>query len=206
MMLRIHKSNLFQPDSKIRFDYTSIIRWIKRNCPYWFLCILLLNGCDESLPPYRQPENLLAIDRIEISQGIYSVAGDYLVKFHIYGKNLFDETFSEPVNIQGNVHIWNKKQPDLTATLSLNNTNFGPNTNLSGNVLTISPGEEFELRVTWNSHTDDGEDLADFINGSTQTISAKSEDMRDFYVQAEVTLFEELGLIQSVPVLFVFNG
>jgi hypothetical protein len=202
----MHNFNLFQTDSKIRFGYTSIIRWIKRNRLHWFLCILLLSSCDESLPPYQQPVNLLAIDRIEISQGTYSLEGDYLVKFFIYGKNQFDETFSEAVNIEGKVEIWNKEKPDLFATLSLNNTNFSPNTNLSGNVLTIGPGEEFELLVTWNSHTDDGEDLADFINGSTHTISAESEDMRDFYVQAEVTLFEELGLVQSVPVLFVFNG
>lgn len=206
MFTQTNKSNPLKLNNRIHIGYAVFFHFIKQTGLCWIFCILLLNGCDESLPPYQKPENLFTIDRIEISQGTHSIAGDYLVKFHIYGKNLFDETFSDRVNIRGSVQIWNKEKPDLSATLSLDNTNFGPDTDLSGNVLTLGPGEEFELRVTWDCHTDDGEDLAGFFNMSPQAIAVVSTGARDFYVQAEVTLFEELGLIRSEPVLFFFNG
>ena len=206
MIPRMHKSDLLKTDSRIHVGLLATIHLIKRTELYWIFCILLLSGCDESLPTYQQPENLLTIDRIEITQGTFSADGDYLVIFFIYGKNQFDETFSDVVNIQGPVQIWNIEKPDLAATFSLNNSNFGPNTNLYGNKLTIDPGEEFELRVTWDSHTDEGEDLAGFFNMSPQTIASASSGARDFYVQVEVTLFEELGLMRSDPILFIFYG
>ena len=171
----------------------------------YILLLLATTSCDESLPPYEKPENLLTIDRIEIIQGSYSLSGNYQVQFFIFGKNQFDEPFSDTVEINGTVAIWCKSRPDLFATLRLNNSNFGPNTNLFGSILTLDPGEEFEFRATWDSVTDEEEYFPDLFNLSRR-MTVASPDEREFYVQVEITLFQEIGLLKSDPVLFIYNG
>jgi len=171
-----------------------------------FLVLLFFLTCDESLPPRIVPQDTLEITAIIANQG--ANAGGIFVAINVFGQNNYEETFQDTVDVKGNIHIWWARKPEIEANVPLDNRHFTKPTRISGNILTLDPGEKFRLEALWYLNLDDGRyliNLLDFSNSSVINgiIIAKPEK---FMVEVQLTLYEETGLLRSEPHEFIIEG
>lgn len=179
----------------------------------WIAVSLVLSGmiifsaCDESLPPYEQPQNALAITDVFPAQGLVD-PGIEILNIYITGMNLYEETFDDTVNVQGEVRIWWKRHPEITATLPLSNGNFVPPTPIRGSRLTLETNDLFYMKTVWSLYTDDGQYLIDLLNFSAHDVRgdyeyAKTETL---VIEVELLVFRQIGMIRAEPVEYEFVG
>ena len=171
------------------------------------LCLLLLVlSCDESLPPRIAPENTLQIVDIWASQ--MADAAGIFVKFLIIGENLYEETFDADVNVNGELYIKWKRKPEKIATIHLNNTLFAEPTRIEGRTLTLDPGEQFYISVSWYLNTDDGENIIDLLDFSDNNIQGNIATAKPevFEYETKVIVFDQIGLLISDGYEFTLEG
>jgi len=179
---------------------------MKKNIYILILCLILpVLSCDESLPPRIAPENTLQIVDIWASQ---MANGGIFVRFLIIGENLYEETFNAEVNVSGKLRIKWKRKPEKVATYDLNNSLFVEPTRIDGRTLTLDPGEQFYIAVSWYLNTDDGENIMDSLDFSDNNIqgniiTAKPEI---FECETKVTVFDQVGLLISDVYEFTLVG
>lgn len=168
--------------------------------------LVLVSRCDESLPTYQMPQNTLALTRVLAGQGTVG-EGSIVLNILIKGENLYDEVFQDTVNIEGNVKIWWVRNPEFEANLPINNTQFIPPTPIHGRVMTLAPGGTFSLQLAWFLMLDDGRYLPEYLEyGNTDSNGIQHARPETLRIEVEMTLFQNLGLLQAEPVDFVLNG
>lgn len=171
-----------------------------------FILVLLFFSCDETLPPRMVPQNTLEITEIIVNQE----GGDagIFVAIKVVGVNRYGETFHDTVKVKGNVHIWWAKKPKIEANVPLSNRHFKDPTRISGNVLTLDPGEEFHLETFWYLYTDDGKIIIDMLDFSNSPVvdGIVTAAPEKFVLEVQLVLFEETGLLQSKPHEFIIQG
>ncbi len=161
------------------------------------ILLLVLLSCEESLPPRIVPQNTMEITEIITNQE--ANGGGIFIAIKVVGVNRYGETFQDTVKVKGNIHIWWAKKPEIEANVPLSNRHFTDPTRISGNVLTLDPGEEFHLETLWYLNTDEGKyiiNLLDFSNSPVVNgiVTAAPEK---FVLEVQLTLFEETGLLLS---------
>jgi hypothetical protein len=130
------------------------------------------------------------------------------VTFLIIGTNNYVDYFQDKVDMAGRIHIWWKNRPEIEAHVSLDNSNFVAPTDIVGRTLTVAPGEHFYVQTKWHLYADDGQHILDLLDYSENDVRggliyAKPEQ---FMVQAQMTVFNQIGLIKSNQIEFTFNG
>jgi hypothetical protein len=126
------------------------------------VCSSMILTCDESLPPYRSPQNILKA-QIGVTDGIINrevncsfgtrIWNLNPVPFQINVTNTFDETLQGLANaVYGTMEVWKKDTPGFGKTFTI----FGviDPLHVQNNVLSLDPGETFVIGVTWY-HDDD---------------------------------------------------
>lgn len=163
----------------------------------WAMALsVLVSACDESLPTRIVPQNNLAITGVLISQQTGPAGIQVLTAFFV--ENTYEETFSGPVEITGNIRIWWKQRPHIEANLPIRQR-------LS---LRLDPGEKHQIEKRWLLQTDDDRyvlDLLDF-SGNDVRHGVRYARPADFLVDIGLTVFEETGLLTSGPHEFVLQG
>jgi hypothetical protein len=117
----------------------------------------LFCSCDESLPPYRQPPNLLRValdvedglvNRLVLCDGTFRVWDPGRIAFRLSVINTFDETLQGPASaVTGQVEVWKKDDPDFGRTIPIfgavdpRHVRFG--------ILTLDPGDTLEVFASW---------------------------------------------------------
>lgn len=171
-----------------------------------FILVLVFFSCDEALPPRMVPQNTLAITDLIANQE----AGDggIFVAIKVVGINRYGETFQDTVKVKGNVHIWWAKRPEIEAHVPLSNRHFKDPTRISGNVLTLDPGEEFHLETFWYCSTDDGTSIIDLLDFSDSPVvdGIVTAAPEKFVLEVQLALFEETGVLRSQPHEFIIKG
>jgi hypothetical protein len=126
-------------------------------------CGLMLIGgvCDESLPPYRDPENVFS-GELRPEYIFYNI-GNFL-DMQIIIVNTFDETFSAPSVIEGSIEIFLERNPEFTRVFPLSPSNIRIGRYNSGTgVLTMDPGDSLKLGLQWNFIDDAGRDFRQVV-------------------------------------------
>lgn len=129
--------------------------------------LALAGGCDESLPTYAPPADILSVsvrplnavsDTVRYTMqdnnnpNLVRVTMNSLSHgYEIMLVNRYEETIQDDLEIDGTLELAWREKPELTAVLPLSNTAFfdggyDPSTRL----LTINPGDTVRLRVYWN--------------------------------------------------------
>jgi hypothetical protein len=124
-------------------------------------------GCNESLPVYTPPENVLKASIGALNTPIdtvrYSMLDDNnpnLVRvtltspFHGYELaivNNYEETIQDDLDVEGQLELAWVEKPELKAVIPITNTSFydGDLDPVTG-LLTINPGDTVRFRVYWN--------------------------------------------------------
>ncbi len=169
------------------------------------LCGLIFTGgvCDESLPPYRDPEDIFS--GTLLPEYMFSLTQNYL-DIRIRVVNTFDETFSAPSAIQGPFVISLERDTGYFRefTLSASSIRFGKYASGTG-VLTMDPGDTLTLGVQWNFIDGEGRDLRQDVfryyydpNCSVRMI-AKPES---FILRGSLKIFERTIPVELGPHIF----
>jgi hypothetical protein len=124
-------------------------------------------ACNESLPVYTPPENVLITEIIPLNAVTDSVRytmrddnNPNLVRvtlttpFHGYEiaiVNNYEETIQDDLEIEGNLELAWEEKPELKAVIPITNTSFydGDLDPVTG-LVTINPGDTIRLRVYWD--------------------------------------------------------
>lgn len=115
-------------------------------------------SCDETLPPYQDPRNVL--------QG--SIRGRYVLNSDVNSlhiiltvKNVYEETFQAQAAIRGTVVVTAKRNSSIQITLPItaNNITYTTSYNRATGVLTIDPQDSVVFSTSWNFIDDAGQDL-----------------------------------------------
>lgn len=171
----------------------------------------VLQGCDENLPVYEEPQNVLQLRVAEAEQLNDHVAppGHQAVRIVLRGTNVYDEPFLDSVHIRGTMTIYWKRQPFRFRTIQLTEKDLtDPSMIVKGKMLLI-PNQSFSMEVTWDLRTDDGIYLPYFMNFAwlTRRICAPNiacADPEDFIVETKLRVYDRLGEIQAPPAEFTF--
>lgn len=173
------------------------------------VCLLsaaTLFSCHETLPPYSAPEHALILKPLIASQGVVG-AGTIVVNVLIEGENRYEEVFQDTINVNGNLTIYWEDRPEYIRNIPLNNTQFLDPTPIQGRTLTLDPGEKFSMQVVWFLDTDDGLYIPDSLDYSDRLLNGiLYANPETFIMKASMTLFNQLGLLETDPFEFILSG
>ena len=178
---------------------------LKDSCQIFILLLFFLS-CEESLPPRIVPQNSLEITEIIANQE--ANGGGIFMAIKVIGVNRYADTFQDTVKVNGNIHIWWVRKPEIEANVPLDNRHFKDPTRISGSVLTLDPGEEFHLETLWYLKADDGKNIIDLLDFSNSPVidGIVTAAPEKFVLEVQLTLFNETGLLRSKPHEFIITG
>jgi hypothetical protein len=160
-------------------------------------------GCNESLPPYRDPEHVF---RSEIKpEYMFYRTGNFL-DVQLYVVNIFDETFSAPSLIQGSVEISLHKNPEYTRvfTLTPSDIRFGKYISSTG-ILTMDPGDTLKLGIQWNFIDAAGRDLRQEVFQFVADPDCPARMIAQpetFMIKGDLKIYERTATIELGPILY----
>ena len=118
--------------------------------------------CNESIPGYEAPDHVL--ESAVSATYIVSPSSNYL-KIVVTVKNVFDETLSDSASIHGMLEILLSRRPEIRKTVTLSDTGMPstPAYDRRTKVLTLDPGQSFDLVYSWNFVDDMALSLSDSV-------------------------------------------
>ncbi len=131
------------------------------------LLSLFVNSCNDPLPTYTPPTNVLSADVLPLNAikdtVRYSMLDNNnpnLVKITLnsafYGYeikivNMYEETIQDYFEVEGTLELSWKEKPELKSVIPITATSFYSGVlDPTSNLLTINPGDTVKLRVYWN--------------------------------------------------------
>lgn len=177
--------------------------------PGVFVCafaIIQLLSCDESLPTYREPDELFAAEmNVHFSYGPALGQIDSSLLIYVNVRNVFDETFNANVQIDGSVDIELVRDPSFRKrfTLSAANIYSATSYNPQTKILTLDAGDSLRFVVPWNFVDENGRDLRSHI--FRYVADSFCDDLRGvagpeiFIVRGRVKLFDRTGYVACNP-------
>lgn len=169
--------------------------------------------CDESLPEYVAPTNVLAVNVTLVEQLPDRIArpGKQMVHIRLVGENVFDEVFQDEVNMRGSLRIWWNRKPTRFRTMYLTEKNLCDRSIISNGRMTMFPGQRFAMDVYWNMKSDDSVYLPremTYVSGDLQTCGANllCSNPEEFTIEATLNVFDRIGPVPAPPKDFIFIG
>lgn len=175
---------------------------------------VIVLSCQESLPVYVKPTNILALEVSTVEQlndRAASPADHQVVRFVVSCENTHDEVYYDSVDIRGSLRIWWKRKPQRYRTIYLTAENFRDKGLVRNEKLLIVPGQTVSLEAMWNLRSDDSLYLPTemnfaFLRRRVCGYNIACADPEEFVVEASLNLFDRLGYISAPPVIFSFIG
>jgi hypothetical protein len=178
-----------------------------------FLVVMAGQGCNESLPVYEEPQNVLQLRVVDVEQLNDHVAppGHQAVRIVLRGTNVFDEPFLDSVRFRGTMRISWIRQPFRSKTILLTEKDLSDPSMIAKGKMLLVPTQSFSMEVIWDMRTDDGIYLPYFMNFAwlTRRICAPNiacADPEDFLVETTLRVYDRLGELQAPPEEFTFVG
>lgn len=172
---------------------------------------LLVLSCDERLPTYVAPANVLAlrVTTIEQLNDHFAPPGNQEVHLVIVGENVHDEVFQDTVDFRGSVRIWWKRKPGRFKTIFLSEKNLTDRTLVHNRKMLLVPGQQFSMDVLWNLRSDDGIYLPsemDFLKFRQRSCdpNVHCATPEEFVVEVSLNVFDRLGYIGAPAKEFTF--
>ncbi len=168
------------------------------------LIVNILSGCDESLPPRNDPDELFAA-RIS-GHYIYSATNNGVgVTLSIV--NTFDETFQETAVLDGYVRFTWQRNPALRKTVSIQGLQltYARNYDRRTGLLTIDPGDSVTFFYFWDMTSDDGVFLPRSFSYQpyTRCLNLMIQDETEYFTLiGMVRMFEKTGITKFGPTEF----
>jgi hypothetical protein len=175
------------------------------------LCGAISLTCNEALPTYVFPQNVMSLKVSLVEQLNDKIAppDHQMVHFVLEGKNTFDEVFQDSVDIRGSMRIWWKRKPQRFRTVYLTKSNLTNPSLIQNGKMMLLPGQGFSMNVFWNLKTDDSLYLPYEMNFAFYTqrhcgLNVSCADPEDFVVEVSLNVFDRLGYIIAPSIEYTF--
>lgn len=172
------------------------------------LASLTIGSCDENLPAYRDPSDLME-GKIE-GQYVLTIS-DNSVKVYLTIRNVFDETLEGQALIDGTLEIESSRDPQIRKSAQLRPSNLINARGYNGNsgVLTIDPGDSIRLGYSWNLVADNGTNLRSQFFRYTPDPTCRVPDRQianeeTFILRGELKVFDRIPVVRCSPAAFTF--
>jgi len=177
------------------------------------LCAFVSLTCEESLPIYEQPQNVLAVNVSLVEQLADRIArpGRQVAHIVVVGENIHDEVFQDSVNIRGTMRIWWQRKPGRYRTIYLTEQNLVERNLVRNGKMLLIPGQQFTMDTYWNLKSDDSLYLPTEMNFArlTQRVcdyNIACSDPEVFVIEVSLNVFDRIGYVLAPPKEFTFIG
>jgi len=177
----------------------------------WTVLLVLLSlipGCNEQLPPYADPRNILSAE----THGEYVLTvRDNSVNFFVVVRNDFDESLQAVAAISGTMEIVLQRDTTVRKTVTLSNTNLIHGTNYvpSTGEIIFDAGDTVTLLYKWDWIDDQGRDLRletfryhEDLQCDCGFYNRALADEEVFTLRGEVKMFDRVGRMSFGPTAF----
>jgi hypothetical protein len=172
-------------------------------------------SCEEKLPVYVAPANILSlrVSKVEQLSDRQAPPGHQAVHIQLVGENIFDEVFQDSVDIKGSMRIWWKRKPNRYRTLFLTLKDFTSRQLIHNGRMLLLPRQQFTLDIVWNLKTDDSTYCAS-VNEMNYAYPDERicdyniicSDPEGFVVESSLNVYDRLGYITAEPKEFSVVG
>lgn len=172
------------------------------------ILISLIPGCDEQLPPYADPRDILSA----AAHGEYVLsAKDNSVNFFVIIRNEFDESFQAVATISGSMEIVLQRDTTIRKTITLSNANLIHGTNYipSTGEIIFDPGDTVTLFYKWDWIDNKGRDLRletfryhEDLQCDCGLFNRALAEEEVFILQGEVKMFDRVSRMSFGPTEF----
>ncbi len=177
------------------------------------LAALVSLSCNEKLPVYVEPTNILAlkVTRTEQLNDRAAPPGNQMERIVFSCENIFDEVFQDSVDIKGSLRIWWKRKPTRVRTIYITMANLRERDLISNGKLLLTPGQSVSFETLWNLKGDDSlyfptEMNFAFLRKRQCWYNTACSDPEEFVVEASLTLYDRLGVQNAPEASFIFVG
>lgn len=177
------------------------------------LSSLLAVSCQESLPVYTAPANILAAEVVSIEQlnDRQAPPGAQAVRVLLSIENRHDEVFFDSVDIRGMIRFsWDRKRT-RGRMLSIAERNLKNRDLIVHRRLLLVPGQRIFFEVIWNMKSDDSLYLPSEMNFAEARkrqcyYNVICADPEVFTAEASLKVFNSLAEVATVRKEFTFVG
>lgn len=199
---------------------------MRHNAGFFLIAFYSFGGfaCNESLPVYSSPENILQAMTVPLNSPEDTVR--YFMRdnnnpnlvtvrldspfngYEVKIVNTFDETVQDDADVQGKLELSWKDKTTLTAEIPITITNFySSHYDPSNGLITINPGDTARLRVFWNfklTTSDWAFTQQQSVDGNMYYVGPLSSEFKryhlpmEFQMKLHVKIFRSLGYIDAV--------
>lgn len=165
---------------------------------------VLLFSCEENLPPYEDPRDLLAssvdaIYMIDDSTNAMNVV--------VTVRNRYDEQMEGTLNLEGRITITSARDNIVRRQIEINPSmiRLAPGYNPVTGRLVLNPNQVVRIEFRWNFVDDTGFDLSTgyfVLRGDPTCQSRCYAQPEDFYLDARVNLFSQTRPAQARTAVF----
>jgi hypothetical protein len=128
------------------------------------LLAFLAAGCNESLPPVEQPEDVQVVDVSFVGSGDGLVALDSHLDpkgnpgaLRVTVTNLFREYMADDEQIEVEIRMYMKNHPERRTVITMSREDLWTSGVLAHGVLMIAPRQTVRIEKQWAHRTDQGE-------------------------------------------------
>ena len=178
------------------------------------LCIgwmLAASGCNENLPVYVDPQDVMQISVVAVEQLDDHLAppGRQRVRIVLRGVNNYEEPFLDSVRIEGTMKIIWERQPFRFRTVKLTQRDLTDASLVTNGKMLLLPGQAFSMEIFWNMRSDDGVYLPSLMNFAwlTRRVCAPNiacADPETFIIETTLNVYDQIGVLRAVPMKFTF--
>ncbi len=178
------------------------------------LCIgwmLAASGCNENLPVYEDPQDVMQISVVAVEQLDDHLAppGRQRVRIVLQGVNNYEEPFLDSVRIEGTMKIIWERQPFRFRTVKLTQRDLTDASLVTNGKMLLLPGQAFSMEIFWNMRSDDGVYLPSLMNFAwlTRRVCAPNiacADPESFIIETTLNVYDQIGVLHAPPMKFTF--
>lgn len=176
-------------------------------------CALFSITCEETLPSYVAPENVISVRTTNVEQLNDHIAPPTspLVRMVFVAENIHDEVFQDSINIQGTVDIIWIRKPTRKRRLYITERNIVDRNLIRNGKMTLSPGQQFSMELYWDVRSDEGLFLLTEMNFARLTqrrcdYNIACADPEYFDIEMTLNVFDRIGYVKAPTKEFRYVG
>lgn len=168
--------------------------------------MLLMSGCDESLPPREEPQQFLETSALGVSGTMSYRAGNLDGgggSFIINVKNIYSEVLQDTERVRGDIEIWMRDMPEKRAAVQALKRDLTNPGLVFGNLLTLGPDTTATMLKRWEhrltSGIDSGRFFWEFVDSTLKFVHGEpyyESDPVHFVASARVQAFKHVQAVE----------
>ena len=165
---------------------------------------ILFISCEETLPTYVAPKNVLSVHletAEQLSDRVAPPPFHSMVRVRLVVENIYDEVFFDTVNISGTMTISWVRRPLRFRTMHIEEKNFVERGLITNRKMMLLPGQKVGIQFLWDMKGDDSiyfPTEMDYIPASDRAcglylgITVICSNPEEMLIEGDISIFKNL--------------